>query len=397
MSRPRKPARLWLEPERRDAKGRVTHVATWVIRDGAEKHRTGCGEADIVGAQKQLADYLARQHAEAPRATGLTARDIPVPDALTHYVKDRIDAVARPKELLRRVENLLGYWGDKTLHDISRATCKEYRQSRSTPSAARRELEDLSAACNLLIADKICREAVVVTLPDKEKGRQGFLSRDQIAALIWHCYRKREVQTVHRGPRKGEKVYTDKPLLKHIARFLVASLYTGSRSARVWQASYVHDPDLPWADLVNGVFHRLPTDETESDTKRAPPVPIPSRLLAHMRRWHAMGDTYVCQYNGRPADPKKALRKAMNEVPGIGPDFVRHHLRHTSASWLMQSGEDMNSIASYMGMTRQVLEKTYGHLHPDHGKDIGNAFSSGRAGRRAGQRAPKSAAPENPT
>jgi len=41
-----KRARLWLRRERRDIRGRVTHPAVYVIRDGKYQESTGCGRDD---------------------------------------------------------------------------------------------------------------------------------------------------------------------------------------------------------------------------------------------------------------------------------------------------------------------------------------------------------------
>lgn len=97
----------------------------------------------------------------------------------------------------------------------------------------------------------------------------------------------------------------------------------------------------------------------------------------------AVGARYVVEYNGKPADPKKAFRKLADEV--LGQDaagVVRHTLRHTSATWLMQDGVDMWEASGYLGMTRETLEKTYGHHHPDHQSGVGDAFTRGTAGRK---------------
>jgi len=55
-------------------------------------------------------------------------------------------------------------------------------------------------------------------------------------------------------------------------------------------------------------------------------------------------------------------------------------MRHTAATWLMQGRVDMWQAAGYLGMTKETLEKTYGHHHPDHQGQVGEAFTSGRQG-----------------
>lgn len=141
--------------------------------------------------------------------------------------------------------------------------------------------------------------------------------------------------------------------------------YTGSRSARIWQASFYREEGRPYADVDRGIFYRAAQDEQVAGNKAAPPIRIPPRLLAHMRRWKAMGARYVVEYQGRPADPKRAFRNLIDEVLGEdGKGVVRHTLRHTLATSLMQAGTDMWEASGYLGMTVETLQNTYGHHHP---------------------------------
>ncbi|MFN3832127.1 MAG: integrase [Allorhizobium sp.] len=368
MSRARKPARLWLRPASKD------RAAAWIILDGGKQHGTGCSASDREGAERALSDHIARQFIASPAKKGRDASEVSVAEVLGHYVALKSETATRPKELAARAENLLAYWGDKTLDDITSATCADYAKRRGTPNGARRELEDLRAACRQAIADNVTRQSVTVTLPPKAKGRVKHLDRSTLAKLIWAAYRKRGK---YRGaPNKR------KPTI-HIARFALAAVYTGSRSARVWQASFVKEEGRPYVDLEAGVFYRAWDGERVAANKRAPPIRLPGRLLAHMRRWHRTGARYVVEYNGQPADPKRAFRNLVDEVLGEDAEgIVRHTLRHTAATWLMQAATDKWEASGYLGMTLETLEKTYGHHHPDHQANVGAAFTSGRAGRK---------------
>jgi len=53
-------------------------------------------------------------------------------------------------------------------------------------------------------------------------------------------------------------------------------------------------------------------------------------------------------------------------LAGLSAKVTPHTLRHTAATWLMQSGTDRWQAAGYLGMSVEVLEKVYGHHHPDH-------------------------------
>jgi integrase len=182
----------------------------------------------------------------------------------------------------------------------------------------------------------------------------------------WSACSFREVQ-------KG--VVTNKRPTRHVARFFLTALYTSSRSARVWRASFAPEAGRPWVDLQHGLFFREAPDEQAPGNKRAPPIRLPARLLAHMRRWQAKGARYVVEYQGRPAG--RAVARAGLADTAV----VRHTLRHTAVTWLMQSGTDKWEVSGFAGMSVETLERTYGHHHPDHQKGVGEAFSSGRAGR----------------
>ena len=54
MPRRSKGARLWLESEERDTSGKLVRYATWVIRDGTRKVRTGCSREDRGGLSGHL-------------------------------------------------------------------------------------------------------------------------------------------------------------------------------------------------------------------------------------------------------------------------------------------------------------------------------------------------------
>ena len=99
--------------------------------------------------------------------------------------------------------------------------------------------------------------------------------------------------------------------------------------------------------------------------KRQPPVPLPPRLLAHLRRWKASGQRFVVEWERRPVKRvSKAFRAVVREL-GL-KDVMPHTLRHTAATWLMQAGVDPWVAAGFLGMTVQTLLDNYGHHHPDH-------------------------------
>ena len=73
------------------------------------------------------------------RAKERAASEVPIAEVVANYLAVKGETVSRPKELAQRMDAILDWWGDKTLDDVSKTTCKLYAQSRSTATQARRE------------------------------------------------------------------------------------------------------------------------------------------------------------------------------------------------------------------------------------------------------------------
>ena len=94
-------------------------------------------------------------------------------------------------------------------------------------------------------------------------------------------------------------------------------------------------------------------------------MPIPRSLLAHMRRWERSGARYVVEVDGQSVGSvKTAFKRALAEA-GID-HCTRHDLRHTAVTWAMQNGADKWAAAGFFGLTLDMLERVYGHHHPEH-------------------------------
>jgi integrase len=105
--------------------------------------------------------------------------------------------------------------------------------------------------------------------------------------------------------------------------------------------------------------------------KRQPTVPIPLRLLTHLRRWHRINPEakHFVEYNGKAVSSVKTAFKSAVKLAGLGRGISPQTLRHTAATWLMQRGADPWQAAGYLGMSFEVLLNTYGHHHPDYLSD----------------------------
>lgn len=365
MPRRGKGVRLWLRPEERNASGKLIRRSAWFIIDGKKHVTTGCLAHETAAAETKLAQFIASKY--APQRRERDIEQIAIADVIAIYADDRGSEIARDNELYARLERLNNFWADRTLAEINGETCREYVRVRGNSSGARRELEDLRAAINHHSREGYHRGTVRVLLPKKGKARTRWLSRKEAAALLWACWRARETQTIHRGPQTNKSVETDRRPLRHIARFILVGLYTGTRSGAIVSASLKRESGRSFVDLQHGVFYRLADGATETK-KRQPPIPLPPRLLAHLRRWATKGiiRNAVIEWNGQPVSSVKTGFRHAVELAGLSGDVSPHTLRHTCATWLMQAGVDKWEAAGFLGMTVEMLDRVYGHHHPKH-------------------------------
>jgi integrase len=400
---------LWLRDGRIGSDGNERGALWVILHRGKQVRSTGCSANEGEAALQALADYKAEIARPGAVRKNRPADEVLVADALSRYLQVKEPLVARGEELAQRVTTLLEWWGERTLADIDRVTCGEYVASRVgtpwkaharlgtgasgkparrghskppkarvvTEGGARRELEDLRAAVNMAIGDGLTREIVKVTLPGKSAPRDRWLTKKEAAGLVMRAWRKKEIQ-------KG--VVTDRHCARHLARYLVVALRSGTRSGAVCSASFIPEIGRSWIELgrddhdrPTAKFHRLALGQKEKGNKRYPTVPLPSQLAAQLWRWHHVdGQRYVVEWNGKPVKTTKRAFANLCYEMGFGDDVVRHSLRHTAATWGMQAGVPVAELAGYLGMSTQTLERTYGHHSPDHMEEAKAAMGGKR-------------------
>lgn len=349
MPRARKPPRLFLRKDRPSAEDRAAGVfpKSWVIRDGAKFVRTGCAESEAARAEQKLLEYLGEKHNPIHRNSPATA--LRIHDVLNVYSDEVAPKTARPKETDAAILRLNEFWGDMTVAEILGPTCRQFVDIRGTESGGRRDLEILRAAVKHYKAEYGMLAEPVFTLPDKSQPRFRWLTRSEVARLVWACYRS-----------KGN----DKRA--HLVRFILISAYTGTRHGAVLRLQWMPNTKGGWADLEKGVLYRRPPNVRETK-KRTPPIRIPDRLLAHMIRWRRLdkGILPIVHYQGEPVFRiEKSFRSAREHVK-LDSTVIPHALRHTAITWLMQAGVDINEVSSFCGITIEELQRTYWHHHPD--------------------------------
>jgi integrase len=344
----------------------------WIILDAGKQYSTGCAASEVELAERKLEQHIAAKYQPIRREQDIEKID--VADVLSIYVDDKgpdenHDPVAR-KRFEGRIGRLNDFFGGLMLSEITGAKCREYRDQKGSDGGARRDLEDLRAAIIHHQKEGLHRGVVKVALPDKGLARTNWLTRSEAAKLLWICWRTREHQVRRRrADDKGPAVATRKYPLRHLARFILIGIYTGTRAGAIASAAMERGVGRSYVDLDQGLFYRLAQGRRETK-KRQPPVPLPERLLAHMRRWRDLGRKtgaqYFVEWNGAPVlSVKTGFRSACLKA-GLGEDVTPHTLRHTAVTWLLQAGVSIWETAGYVGMSPEMVEKVYGHHCPDH-------------------------------
>ena len=367
MPRRRHAPRLWLRKAQYDRHGKLSHGAVWIIKDGQHRESTRCGEDDRAGAERALIAYIGRKHLDEAQSGTRPPTGIPVADVVALYGRDVAPKHARPHETASRLEQLLRFFGGDTLGDINGDRCREYARQRGSTAAARRELEDLRAAINHHRREGLCSAIVEVVLPPKGESRDRWLTRSEAARLIWSAWRYREIQ-------KGQP--TGRRSRQHVARFLVAALYTTRRKQALLSAALKPMEGRPWVDVDRGVFYGRPG--AKRTKKRQPAIRIPTRLLAHVRRWQKNGQRFLIEFNGEPIGSIDKAFAASVDAAAIGADVVPHTTRHTGVTWLAIAGVGPYEICRFAGVTMEVFEEVYAHHHPDYMRGVDQGYTANR-------------------
>lgn len=241
------------------------------------------------------------------------------------------------------ISNLLKWWADKRVADISTKSCRDYVKTKTAPAAGA-DLKVLKASVKYWNAEYGPLDAMpLFEIPASNPPKERWLTRSEAAKLLWAARR-----------------------YQHMRRLILLGLYTGSRPGVLLS--------LTWAqvDFRSGVLTRTPAGKAEDKKKKAPKVKLGWRILSHMKRWKRIdGDIkLVCHFTSpwhpgaRQVDDPHGTWKKIIEASGLY-GVTRHTLRHTRATWMAQKGVPLWEAAGFLGMTVKTLEKVYAHHSPD--------------------------------
>jgi hypothetical protein len=70
------------------------------------------------------------------------------------------------------------------------------------------------------------------------------------------------------------------------------------------------------------------------------------------------------------------LTSTLLTTPAMAQIYFGFGDKHTAATWLMQRGVPIWQAAGYLGMSSEMIERTYGHHHPDYMRDAAKAITT---------------------
>jgi integrase len=114
--------------------------------------------------------------------------------------------------------------------------------------------------------------------------------------------------------------------------------------------------EVEWQRCRDGTLRR---PKTKTSYRRYVIFPVAGRALASVREKSDEGSAFV--FRSRPAHDHdwNVLRRE------TGLHFRWHSLRHFHATWLLDRGGKLEDVAVQLGVSRQVVEDTYGHPDDD--------------------------------
>lgn len=354
-------------PRLRFLKKRGCFYICWTEAGRSRERSTGT--SDRRQAEVAFAEFLhVRTRAKGPRDPA----EVLVTDVLSDYAQEHGQHTAAPARIAYAITALACYWEGRTLAEVTNETCRRYTALRNRSGGTiRRELGVLRAAINYVHKQGLITRPVPVSLPDAPIPRDRWLTRTEAARLLAGTLGFSFSQCSDIRTRRERWVVWDRERTYarlHLSLFVLFGLYTGARKEAILS--------LRWSQVdLNGGRIDFNVEGSRRTNKRRARIPIPARLLAHLKRARKRGTdlSFVISENGkRLGDVKRSFNSACRRagLKGVSP----HVLRHTCATWLMQRGVPMWEAAGYLGMTRETLERVYGHHHPDYLRGAAEAF-----------------------
>ena len=247
------------------------------------------------------------------------------------------------KEHLRKLKNLIAFFGKRAIKNITTSLIEDYKNKRlsegTTPLMVERELHLLRSVFYKAKEFGLCDYVPKIPFFGvKEKQTLRYLTEEQAQKLLSAC-----------------------PDYLRPAVFF--ALHTGLRASEIFS--------LKWeqVDLESGVI-RLEREQTK--TKEYYTVHLTEPLIKLLKSLPRYEHGYVfTNHEGKPYSTqgyKKAFKTACKKA-GI-ENFRFHDLRHTFASWIAIKSKDLYLVKELLHHKDLRSTQRYAHLTEDYKKQV---------------------------
>jgi integrase len=268
---------------------------------------------------------------------------IEIADVLRLYAEAREGKITYSDRVGLAIKHLVRWWRDRNVDAILPDTCEGYIQARMAEgvaiATAGHELVVLRAAVRWAAKNARLTSAPFVQIPPLQPGRERFLTRSELARLLW---------AARKDPRSR----------LHLPLFILIAYYTGARSEAILSLRW-----FPQVDLDQNMIDFNPPGRARNKKGRAK-LPIPRKLRWFLERAQTRSTSaYVLSYQGEPIVKLRhsfstACKRARLE--GVTP----HTLRHSCATYLLDQGVPLEQIGGWLGHCDFRTTQRYAHMHP---------------------------------
>ena len=242
-----------------------------------------------------------------------------IADALERWLTDHVPRLRSARQTRNHCRALLPYITGRKLTEASQVWAEikaaEQAKSPATTNHKGRILRQLSRAA-WLEWGWIDRPAAIGLLP--ETHRERFLTLPEVERLV-------AAMPSDAG-----------------ASYVLLAAYTGIRAGHLLRLT---------SGDVDGEYLRL---DRSGKTRRLQLIPLHPKVQA------------IAEALPLPIGERTLRKEWTTARKATGIDCRWHDLRHTCASWLVQAGVPLHTVAEVLGHSSTSLTKRYAHLAPQH-------------------------------
>lgn len=266
-------------------------------------------------------------------------------ELMNRYEQEHVLRKLRHRGPKGYMKNLRGFFGDRTLADITPKLIVAYKNKRyddgMAPATINRELANLKKAFNLAMREwEWCHQNPVTRVSmEKENNKRdrwlGLEEESRLAAVSAPWLRDLVTFALHTGMRMGE-----------ILELTWRGVDFGRRTVTVLRSK-------------NGERRTIPVNETVL------------RVLKEKAKVRSLAsDRVFCSKAFTPMESghlRRSFRLALSKAKI--EEFHFHDLRHTFATRLVQAGIDLYKVQQLLGHKSPIMTQRYAHHYPESLRD----------------------------